>query len=86
MNLIPISANNNELSLAGGLTLLFSYRTPVACVWTNGNGNRVLFRTSKKWSATTTRHINRWVKGWTLSEAVIEKPQEYFDNLIMEVK
>lgn len=85
MNLIPIKANMNEVKL-GSLTMLFSYKTPVACVWTNGNGSRVLFKTEKFWSKTTSRHINEWVKGWILSEPVQEMPQEYFDTLIAEAK
>jgi hypothetical protein len=80
MNLNPIKANMTELSLKGGLTVLFSYRTPVACKWTDGLTS-YYYKTDKKWSATTTRHINYWVeKGVT-----DVKSQEYFDNLIKEV-
>jgi hypothetical protein len=86
MNLTPIRANMTELVLNGGLTVLFSYITPVACVWTNGTGSRTLMRTEKHWSNTTSRHINLWASGWTLSEAVVPMPQQYFDNLIAGVK
>jgi hypothetical protein len=86
MNLTPIKANMTEVTMSGGLTVLFSYKTPVAVVWTNGMGSRMLIKTEKKWSATTTRHINQWAKSWTLSEPIKTKPQEYFDNLISEVK
>ena len=74
MNLKPLASNKTELTLADGTQVLFSYQTPVAC-WTNGE----YFKTSKKWSHTTTRHINSWV------HLAIEKPQEYFDNLIKGV-
>ena len=34
-------------------------------------------RTSKKWSVTTSRHINKWLDGVLAKE----QPQEYFDSL-----
>lgn len=80
MNLIQLGANQTEVKLAGGLTVLFSYQTPVACKWTNGDTYTV-FKTDTKWSATTTRHINSWTGGGGAQF----KPQEYFDNLIKEV-
>jgi hypothetical protein len=86
MNLIPIRANMTEIEINGSLTVLFSYKTPVACVWTNGKGSRVMFRTEKKWSNTTGRHVSQWAKGWTLSEPIQLQPQEYFDKLASEVK
>lgn len=81
MQLKPIKANMTELKLNGGLTILFSYRTPVTCKWTNGSVYQ-FFRTEKKWSPTTTRHINKWLDG----NAAMFKPQEYFDNLVSEVR
>jgi len=82
MNLNPIKANMTELEV-NGMTILFSYKTPVAvCIMNNEGRHLVNYRTSYKWSNTTTRHINQW-----LGEAVAtEKPQEFFDNLISEVK
>jgi hypothetical protein len=74
MNLKPLASNKTELTLADGTQVLFSYQTPVAC-WRNGE----YFKTSKKWSNTTTRHVNSWV------HLATEKPQEYFDNLIKGV-
>lgn len=35
------------------------------------------YKTSTKWSMTTTKHINAWVVG-----DVEEKPQEFFDSLV----
>jgi len=86
MNLVPIRENMTEVIINGSLTVLFSYRTPVACVWTNGQGSRALFKTSKKWSRTTSKHINQWASHWTLSEPIKEQPQEYFDKLAQEVR
>ncbi len=82
MNLTPIKANMTELELAGGCRILFSYKTPVAVRWSNGQGGYHFFKTEKKWSATTTKHVNSWVEMGVTDI----KPQEYFDSLIKEVK
>ena len=74
MNLKPIASNKTELTLGDGTQVLFSYETPVAC-WIQGE----YFKTSKKWSNTTSRHINSWV------HLATEKPQEFFDNLVRGV-
>lgn len=72
MNLKPLKANMTEVSTDKAV-ILFSYSTPVACC-INGED---YYRTSKKWSATTSRHINQWLDGVKAQE----KPQEFFDNL-----
>ena len=74
MKLNHLSSNKNEITLSDGTQVLFSYATPVAA-WVNGE----FFKTSKKWSNTTTRHINSWV------HLATEKPQEYFDNLVKTI-
>lgn len=86
MNLIPIKANMTELELPG-MRVLFSYKTPVAVLIFEANPDTSSswhqYRTEKKWSNTTTRHINTWnPKGGAYGL----KPQEYFDNLIAGVK
>ncbi len=58
MKLIPIQSNMTELTLANGIKVLFSYQTPVACQLNSG-----YYKTAKKWSNTTTRHINKWLAG-----------------------
>jgi hypothetical protein len=64
-------------------TVLFSYKTPVAFVY---SGDDTVYVTNKFWSCTTSRHINQWVvirDLWkTSNRTVIAKPQEWFDNLI----
>lgn len=74
LNISPIGANQTELSF-NGAKVLFSYQTPVAC-WINGQ----FYKTSKKWSVTTTRHINKWAHC-----AIIEE-QCFFDNLVKHFK
>lgn len=85
MNLTPIRANMTELEL-DGLTVLFSYRTPVAALVreTTAEGTSWhQYRTAKNWSRTTERHINQWnPKGGAYGV----KPQEYFDNLAAGVR
>lgn len=82
MNLNPIAANMTEVKIKN-LVVLFSYKTPVAvCNYAIIPGLPCYFQTNKKWSATTTRHINKWLNGHYAEV----KPQEYFDNLVSEVK
>lgn len=78
MNLKPIKTNMNEVT-TGEYQILFSYRTPVAVILNDGTS----YKTEKKWSQTTTRHINSWfsMQG-TDVEAPTEKPQEFFDGLV----
>lgn len=72
MNLKPLKSNMTEVTTDKAV-ILFSYSTPVAaCV--HGDG---YYRTSKKWSVTTSRHINQWLDGVKAQD----KPQEFFDNL-----
>jgi hypothetical protein len=76
MNLNPIKANMTELE-TGNHRILFSYKTPVAVLHADG----MTYRTEKRWSNTTSRHINQWLKSYGIMGA-IEKPQEFFDGLV----
>ena len=73
MQLRPIASNMTQLDLADGTSVLFSYSTPVACLTDNG-----YYRTAKKWSVTTSRHINKWLDGVLAKE----QPQEFFNELV----
>jgi hypothetical protein len=77
MNLNPLGSNQIELDLCNGTQVFFSYRTPVAA-FISGQG---YFRTDKKWSVTTTKHINKWINA-----PATTKPQEFFYSLIAKVK
>jgi hypothetical protein len=59
MKLKPLASNMTEVEMAKA-TILFSYSTPVAACMNDGTG---FIRTSKKWSVTTSRHINKWLNG-----------------------
>ena len=74
MKLRPIASNMTEVETAKA-TILFSYSTPVACCMNDGSG---FFRTSQKWSVTTSKHINKWLAGADAKEA----DQSFFDNLV----
>ena len=59
MQLLPIASNQNQLNLNDGTQVFFSYKTPVA-----GYVPELGYvRTVKKWSTTTSRHINKWLDG-----------------------
>lgn len=82
MNLTPIRANMTELE-THRMTVLFSYKTPVAVMIDEGLGF-VFYRTEKYWSRTTSKHINQWLGIY--GKVASEKPQEYFDNLLAGAK
>lgn len=67
--------NRNQVNL-GKTTIFFSYQTPVAC-HIEGQG---YFRTTKKWSVTTSKHITQWLAEMGAHDCA-EKDQEFFDNL-----
>jgi len=85
MKVRNVGSNMTELE-TDGCTVLFSYETPVAARLADpDNGDRIVI-TSTKWSATTTRHIKKWVGPIAiLMGETAERPQEFFDNLIGEV-
>ena len=64
---------NETVIITGEKSILISYETPVAAVVDGKH-----YRTSKKWSSTTSKHINRWLP----ELGVEEKPQEFFDNIL----
>lgn len=72
MKLNRIANNQTEVNLSGKV-ILFSYNTPVAY---NDNGN--LFVTDKKFSVTTSKHINQWLAGRTAKKV----PQELIEQLV----
>lgn len=70
----PIASNMTLLQTESSL-VLFSYATPVAVY---DKRNHDYFKTAKKWSKTTTRHINKWLDGVQAQEM----PQEFFDEYL----
>jgi hypothetical protein len=74
IKLNPIASNMTLLDTPYAL-ILFSYKTPVAIY---DKGNLTYYRTDKKWSVTTSRHINKWLDGVKAQP----KPQDFFDSYL----
>ena len=74
MKLIPLGSNQNLVQLNNGVQVLFSYKTPVAA-HVPGEG---FFRTNHNWSRTTSKHINRWLRG-AIGVAAVD--QSVIDNI-----
>lgn len=73
-----LGANMAEFRTSDGNVLFFSYNTLVA-----GYIDNAPFKTSKKWSRTTSRHIKKYfLDEWGIDSArVPEHPQEYLDSI-----
>lgn len=60
MKLSPVGSNQTEVEREGGVTILYSYETPVAA-FVPGKG---ALCTTTKYSRTTSRHIGLAVARW----------------------
>ena len=81
MQLNRIGNNETVVSFASGTEVLYSYDTPVA-------GRRIVdgalqvFKTDKKWSVTTSKHINKYLK--TFNAEAVELPQNEISTIAGE--
>ena len=75
MKINSVGSNMTELSTNSGAVILFSYSTPVAAMLPSGQ----YVKTDKKYSATTTRHVNKWLQG--VSANVETRTAEFISNL-----
>ena len=73
MKLIPIATNQTEIEIGKGVSVLFSYKTPVAA-FIPGQG---YIRTNYKWSRTKSKQINKWI-GYGATEV----DQSVLDTLV----
>ena len=81
MKVQSIGSNQAEVSLADGTEILFSYGTPVAAL-VPGKG---WIRTAFKHSATTTKHVNAWIRkhrGQYVIDGFATVPQWDLDQLV----
>lgn len=78
MKLVNLTVTSNEVQLADGTEILFSYETPVAAR-VPGRG---FVRTDKFYSKTTTKHINQWLKGKLGTDIVPAVDQWEIDKLV----
>lgn len=69
-----IGSNMTEITTAKGNKILFSYETPVAA-WTEQGA----VRTEQKFSATTSKHINKYLGGKDVGTPV---PQSWIEGLV----
>ena len=72
MKIEPIGSNMTELTFSDK-SVLFSYSTPVA-----GWDDTGAFRTDQHYSATTTKHINKYLGGKDIGRVV---PQSYIEEI-----
>ena len=82
MKLKSIGSNMSEVEVNGNF-ILFSYETPVAgrSIFQENDG---FFKTATHYSATTTRHINKYFRNeWDIDgKRVAEVSQEFIDGLV----
>lgn len=100
MKLKQLASNMTELQLDDGTRVLFSYETPVAAFKEKGftseqgvySGMKMSYwntiKTDKKWSVTTSKHINKWLsmidqQGFGDTSAILVD-QSVLDRLIEE--
>jgi len=62
----------------GNKTILFSYKTPVAYYAPEVG----YFVTKKHWSATTTRHINKWLRKYDTRGGICKVEQTELDAIV----
>jgi len=74
MKLSQIGSNQTEITTARGNRVLYSYETPVAA-WTEQGA----FRTSTKYSVTTSKHINAYLGGKDVGKEV---DRDWLDGLV----
>lgn len=69
MKLKPVGSNQTEVELQNGVTILYSYQTPVAA-FVPGKG---ALCTNKKWSSATSRHIRAAVGRWGATRTDVDQ-------------
>lgn len=74
MKLKQLKANQTELHTDNGAVIFFSCDTPVAAQLAEGG----FIRTNKKWSVTTSKHINQWLAGARAEEV----DQSVLDSMV----
>ena len=71
-------SNTRVLTVGNNVKVLISYSTVVACI-VEGEA----YKTAKKWSRTTSKHINQFFRDeFLIPSEAMEQPQAFFDDLI----
>jgi hypothetical protein len=71
MQLNPVGSNQTEVEKGKGVTVLYSYSTPVAA-FVPGRG---ALCSKQKYSVTTSRHINAAVARWGATRIDVEQAE-----------
>lgn len=74
MKINVLAVNQTEIEIGQGVSVFFSYNTPVAAFIPDQG----YVRSNHKWSRTTSKHINNWLRGY----AATEVDQSVLDNLV----
>lgn len=71
MKLNPIAANQTEVLRPDGVTIFYSYRTPVAA-FVPGRGG---LASKQKYSRTTSKHVTQAIARWGSSRTEVEQSE-----------
>lgn len=80
MRVVPVATNHTEL-ISGDLTVFCSYSTPVAYY---DQSIDVVYKTTEKFSATTTRHLKKWLESF-YGTSVVDISQENLDSVVSKI-
>jgi hypothetical protein len=69
MKLNPVGSNQTEIERDSGVTILYSYKTPVAA-FVPGKG---ALCSSQKYSVTTSKHVNQAVARWGATRTDVDQ-------------
>ena len=69
MKLNPVGSNQNEIEHDNGVTILYSYKTPVAAFVPSKGA----LCTSTKYSRTTSKHITLAVERWGATRTPVDQ-------------
>jgi len=69
MKVRNVGSNQTEVELSNGTIVLYSYATPVAA-FVHGRGGLC---SSKKYSATTSRHVSKAIERWGCSKTIVDQ-------------
>jgi hypothetical protein len=69
MKVNPVGSNQTEIERDNGVTILFSYKTPVAA-FVPGKG---ALCTTTKYSRTTSKHITQTVERWGATRVNVDQ-------------
>lgn len=82
IKLKQIGPNQTELHLGSDVSVFFSYETPVAA-FVSGKG---YICSEQKYSKTTSKHVNEWLKRYVALNRAVPVPQYQIDALVNVAK